>query len=59
MSDRSILGFDALVASIGEDEIAKTRRALHDQLDGVMGVGMAYSSRSSIWDKALPMRSTR
>jgi hypothetical protein len=59
MSDRSILGFAALVASAGEDEIAKTGRALFDQLDGVMGVGMAYSSRSSIWERALPMRSTR
>jgi hypothetical protein len=59
MSDRSILGFAALVASTGEDEIAKTGRALFDQLDGVMGVCMAYSSRSSIWERALPMRSTR
>jgi len=33
MSDRSILGFTALLASAGEDEIAKTGRALDDQLE--------------------------
>jgi hypothetical protein len=59
MSDRSILGFAALVASAGEDEIAKTGRALDDQLNERLEIGMAYSSRSSIWDRALPMRSTR
>ena len=39
MSERSILGLTALLASAGEDEIAKTGGALDDQLDGAMGVG--------------------
>ena len=48
MSDKSILGFVALVASVGADEIAKTGRALRDKLDGQTDVGVTYSSRSSI-----------
>ena len=59
MSDKSILGFAALLASVGEDEIAKTGRALGDQLNIPLDVGLTYSSRSSIWERALPMRSTR
>jgi len=59
MSDKSILGFVALVAWVGEDEIAKTGRALDFQLDRPLKVGLIYSSRSSIWERALPMRSTR
>ena len=59
MSDRSILGFTALLASAGEDEIAKTGRALDDQLEWSDGVGLTHSSWSSICERPLPMRSTR